>query len=173
MALLSSGLAFLPTKVFASTIVLAASNSSSGDKTTAGSGHVCSGTGDHDLINSFLTSGNTVELLAGTYNTNGQILPESNTTLYGQGNTTIINYGSGYDSDMMLYNVSNVNIHDLEIEGTLLHAALYIYSYNATNVSQVKQLGMVLLKDGVMVKGIESRCTFVEIAGINSGVTDE
>ena len=74
---------------------------------------------------------------------------------------------------MMLYNVSNVNIHDLEIEGTLLHAALYIYSYNATNVSQVKQLGMVLLKDGVMVKGIESRCTFVEIAGINSGVTDE
>jgi len=112
--------------VRAATIIVAAANSTNTWKSEATA--VCTGTTDQNIINSYLTSGATVELSPGTYNCNGMIILQSNTTLYGQGDATIINLGPNYNGNIQISNVSNVNVGDLEIEGTLYNAAVQITS---------------------------------------------
>ena len=95
-------------------VIIATSNSNSTWESQATA--ICSGTNDQNKINTYLTNGNTLELAPGTYNWNRQIIPASNTTPYGQGNTTIINLGINYSGNIQISNVSNVNIGNPEIE---------------------------------------------------------
>jgi len=104
----------VPVRAATATIIIAASNSSREWKSQATT--TCTGTNDQNMINTYLTSGNTVELAPGTFNINGLIVLASGNTLYGQGNTTILNmvrhnggiYGDG---------VSNITVYSLEIAG--------------------------------------------------------
>ncbi len=98
----------------ASSIIIAASNSSSTWKSEAAA--VCTGTSDQNIINSYLTVGNTVELSPGTFNINGIILPASSTHLYGQGNTTLFNFSN---AAIDINNVSNVELNAFKISGTI------------------------------------------------------
>jgi len=117
-------LSFTSRKVIASTIIIAATDSSAQWKSEATA--ICTGTSDQNLIESYLTSGAIVELAPGTYNCTGMIIMQSNTTLYGQGDTTIINLGPNYNGNIQINNVSNVNVGDLEIKGTFYNAAVNI-----------------------------------------------
>jgi len=116
--------------VSATAIILAANDSSSGDKATAGAGHVCPGTADQTMINSFLTTGNSVELLAGTYNISGYIVPVSNSNLIGASETgTILNFSTG---SVYISDVSNSTIGNFTISGTTSSSSIAISSSATT-----------------------------------------
>ena len=141
VGLLCLGIVHGSVRAASTSVIIAASNSSSTWKSQATA--VCSGTNDQNKINTYLTNGNTVQLAPGTYNCNGLIIPASNTTLYGQGNTTIINLGPNYSGNIQISNVSNINIGNLEIEGTLYYAAVYITA--TTNQSNFNIYGVKCL----------------------------
>jgi hypothetical protein len=116
-----------PTKV-----IIAASNSSSQWKSNATV--ICAGNADQNILNAYLRTGNAVELAPGTYNCDSTILPEGNTRLYGQGNTSIINLQSAY---ICITDVSNIEIDHLEITGVGAWTAIFIYAKN-TDMSNFK-----------------------------------
>jgi hypothetical protein len=103
---------FAPLKVMAATIIIAASNSSSQWKSQATA--TCTGTSDQNAINKYLTTGSTVDLAPGTFNCNGSINPASNSHLYGQGNTTIINLQT---ANISAINVNNIELDHFEVTG--------------------------------------------------------
>jgi len=118
--------------IHASSIIIAASNSSSTWKSEATA--VCTGTSDQNIINSYLTVGNTVELAPGTFNINGIILPASSTHLYGQGTTTLFNFSN---AAIDINNVSDVELNSFKITGTInksIGAAVFI-GINSANQS--------------------------------------
>lgn len=115
--------------VRAAVTIIAASNSDSSWKSQATA--VCSGTNDQNTISAYLTAGNTVELAPGTFNISaaGYINPASNSRLYGQGNTTIINLQS---SMIYISNKNNVEIDHFKITGTTVGVgAVFIGSSGA------------------------------------------
>jgi len=97
---------FVPLKASAATIIIAASNSSSTWKSQAAA--VCTGVSDQSTINRYLTTGSIVELAAGTFNCNGSINFTSNSHLYGQGSTTIINLQNA--------NISAIDVNNIELD---------------------------------------------------------
>jgi len=126
--------------VHASTIIIAASNSDSTWKSEATA--VCSGTNDQNTINSHLTSNATVELAPGTFNINGPIYLASGDTLYGQGNTTILdmqnNNGSIYAAG-----VSDVTVYSLEVSGNeLAHAGVFVCGGNNYSIHDIKNVAL-------------------------------
>jgi hypothetical protein len=98
----------------ASIAIIAASNSTSAWKSQATA--TCIGSNDQSTINKYLTSGNTVELAPGTFSINGLIVLTSGNTLYGQGNTTILNM-VGNNGGIYSAGVSNLTVYSLEIAG--------------------------------------------------------
>src|SRR5512135_1441340 len=89
--------------VQAGQVIIAAVDSSSTWKSQAQV--VCDGVADQVEINARLTSGNTVVLAPGTYQTSGSITPQSGSRLTGQGNGTLINLAG---NAILVSNVSNV-----------------------------------------------------------------
>jgi hypothetical protein len=100
--------------VRAASIIIAASNSSSAWKSEATA--TCSGSNDQNTINNYLTNGNTVELAPGTFNCNGLINVKTGDTLYGQGNSTVLNLqnNNGY---IYMGGASDVTVGNLELAG--------------------------------------------------------
>ena len=100
--------------VQAATVIIAASNSSSTWKSQATV--ICTGTNDQTTINTYLTGGNTVELAPGTFNCSGLVVLATGNTLYGQGNTTILNMQNN-NGGIYMGGVSNIEVGSLEIAG--------------------------------------------------------
>jgi hypothetical protein len=98
----------------AATIIIAASNSTNTWKSEATA--TCTGSNDQNTINKYLTIGNTVELAPGTFNINGLIIPATGGTLYGQGNTSVLNYQNKVGG-ILIDGVCNITIGSLEITG--------------------------------------------------------
>jgi hypothetical protein len=110
----------VPASAASSTVLIAASNSDAQWKSKAAI--ICTGTADESTINSYLAVGDDVQLSPGTFNITDStgnktgINPASNTRLYGQGNTTILNLEN---SGIYAYNCSNLEIDDMKIQGTI------------------------------------------------------
>ena len=124
-----------PVQAASNVTIIAASNSSSQWKSQATV--TCAGVSDQNTINTYLKAGSTVELAPGTFNINGVILLGSSTHLYGQGNTTILNFSN---ANILMYEVSNVEVNSFEITGTAnntIGAAIFInVGYdNESNIS--------------------------------------
>jgi hypothetical protein len=94
------------------TIMIAALDSSSTWKSQATA--ICTGTSDQNTINKYLTTGSTVQLAPGTFNCNGSIYPKSNSHLFGQGNTTIINL---QNANISALDVNNIELDHFKITG--------------------------------------------------------
>ena len=94
-------------------VVIAASDSSNQWKSLAVV--TCDGTADQIEINTWLATGNTVELAAGSFQCNSTIKPQTNTHLYGQGDTTILNFTGG---GIQVSNKDNVELDHFKITGT-------------------------------------------------------
>lgn len=107
------------------TIVIAASNSSTASKVAAD--YVCDGINDSIIINQAINSlssvGGTVLLLEGEYNLTTAIGLNSNVTLKGVGNATVLKVASSFvDGDIIVNSDwsegnSNIEVRDLVING--------------------------------------------------------
>lgn len=107
------------------TLIVAASNSQ--DITRAD--YVCTGTSDQTTINTAISAlpagGGKVVLLEGTYSTSGTInVALSNTTLEGQGVSTIISLANAGNADVITVGAgataySNITIKNLKINGNM------------------------------------------------------
>jgi hypothetical protein len=98
--------------------VIAASDSS--DSWKAQAAVVCDGVSDEIEINTYLVNADFVVLAPGTFNCDNNIIPQSNSCLLGQGNTTIISFNDSSgnrDTNIYVYNKSNVEIGNFKITG--------------------------------------------------------
>jgi len=120
------------TPVRASSIIIAASNSSNTWKSQATA--TCTGSNDQSIINKYLTSGNTVELSPGTFSINGLIVLASGNTLFGQGNKTILNM-VGNNGGIYSAGVGNLTIYGLEIAGKEYSSGGIFIAANGLTVS--------------------------------------
>ena len=135
----------VPVRAASPTVLIAASNSD--DQWKSKAAIVCTGTADESTINKYLAVGDTVQLAPGTFNitdSTGNMIgidPVSNTRFYGQGNTTILNLEN---SGIYAYDCSNLEIDDMEIQGTIgsANAAAIFWvadnNQNGLNVSNIK-----------------------------------
>jgi len=102
------------------TLVVAASDSSDLSKDQAD--YVCDGTADQTEINAAIAAlpatGGRVLLLDGTYITSSDIVPTSNTSIVGQGFSTIIKPANSSTHNIFSgTNLSNILLKDFRIEG--------------------------------------------------------
>lgn len=121
------------------TVILAASNSSAGDKSAAiaSGGAVCPGFSDHTTINTYLIGGATVELKAGTYYINGMIIPNTNDTLYGQaGGTSILSMQN--NNGCIYINHSGIEVYNFSISGNeYANGGVVVTNYSITTIQTV------------------------------------
>jgi hypothetical protein len=119
----------------ASTIIIAASNSTANSKACAD--YICDGVDDQVEINTAITglssSGGTVLLLEGTYNISATINTVNNLTLKGQGNGTKLYLVSGRSTavNMISANSINITICDLLLDGNASNQTQYCNSIYA------------------------------------------
>jgi len=113
-------------------VVIAASDSSSQWKSL--STIICDGTSDQLKINTYLQAGNTIELAPGTFSCNGTIKPQTNTHLYGQGDTTVIDFAGG---GIYVNNGDDIELDHFKITGTtnpkIVPAFLFIEATNGNH----------------------------------------